>query len=332
MCSRLRPRSAPTILPRPLQLCYARAPPRQGPAPSQKRPALPGLTMLEAPPLDCKTAHVRQFWIPICACAFLYSSPRACHRAGRAARAAHPSSVPVRTHGSAPAPFGAREAESARRWRRRSSPSRSRYGAGARRGAVRAAGAAGRVRRTRKRGFRERRRRRRAPRARAAGRRGPGGPEGDRPARPAGSRARRPSGRLHRGGGARPRRVSAPAGARAGWQGPASRGALRLRGGGRGTVGPVASLCLPRGRASGRMASLRGAARGSGTRPQRLPPPSPLPPGRRFRCPSSRCGKRSSHAPTVGASLRPQSRPTLFLRVSDAPGTCRKPKRRPLCF
>lgn len=175
MCSRLRPRSAPTILPRPLQLCYARAPPRQGPAPSQKRPALSGLTMLEAPPLDCKTAHVRQFWIPICACAFLYASPRACHRAGRAARAAHPSSVPVRTHGSAPAPSALGRPSPHEDGGAARPPLAAGTVLGTRRGAVRAAGAAGRVRRTRKRGSRERRRRRRAPRAGAAGRRCDGG-------------------------------------------------------------------------------------------------------------------------------------------------------------
>jgi hypothetical protein len=60
--------------------------------------------------------------------------------------------------------------------------------------------------------------------------------------------------------------------------------------------GPAASLCLPRGRASGRVVSHTGVARGTGTRPLRLWPPSPPSPEIRFRC-SVRCEKRGSYAP-----------------------------------
>lgn len=98
------------------------------------------------------------------------------------------------------------------------------------------------------------------------------------------------------------------------------------------TVGPVTSLCLPRGRASGRMASLRRAARGSGTRRSASSRPAHLPQGAASAAPA-RCEKRGSHAPTVGAGLRPQSLPILFLRrASDATGMFRKATRKPLCF
>lgn len=154
----------------------------------------------------------------------------------------------------------------------------------------------------RKRGSRERRRRR-APRARAAlkvtGRRGPRNLAPGDPPRSCeevtgrGRRAcllRRVPARL--AGACEPRRASSP------------RRWARA-------VGPVGSLCLPRGRASGRMASLRGAARGSGTRRSASGRPALLPLGAASAAPA-RCEKRGSHAPTVGARLRPQSLPILL--------------------
>lgn len=178
----------------------------------------------------------------------------------------------------------------------------------------------------RKRGSRERRRRRRrrAPRARATlkvtGRRGPrtlapgDPPRGCDDVTGRGRRAcllRRDPARLT--GAYEPCRASSP------------RRWAR-------TVGPVASLCLPRGLASERMASLRRAARGSGTRRSASSRPALLPQGAASAAPA-RCEKRGSHAPTVGAGLRPQSRPILLLkRASNATGMFRKATRKPLCF
>lgn len=113
------------------------------PPPSRIAPPSPGLTVIEAPPPYCKNSH-RRTWIPICA-----RVPRSRGLSLRWLCCARNASL-LRTSAQArPRPrfFGAREAESARRWRRRSYPSLSRYGAGARRGAVRTVVAAGRMRR-----------------------------------------------------------------------------------------------------------------------------------------------------------------------------------------
>lgn len=81
-------------------------------------------------------------------------------------------------------------------------------------------------------------------------------------------------------------------------------------------VGPASSLCLPQCRASGRVVCQSGVARGSGARPQRLGPP-----GSSYRGAASaalRWAKRANTTPpTVGTSLRPQSRWMLFLSHRD---------------
>lgn len=132
------------IVPIPLQLGYAPEPVHQGPAPSRI-----------APPLRIDYARGLVSLLQNCSREALGSHLRLC------TLVLQPSGLSSRWPGCArnatlfrpsaharlrPRPFGTREAESARRWRRRSSPSRSRYGAGARRGTVQAAGAVGRAR------------------------------------------------------------------------------------------------------------------------------------------------------------------------------------------
>jgi hypothetical protein len=113
--------------------------PHKGSASSQNCPALS--TVIEAPPSYCKTSHGRT-WIPFCA-RVLWS----CGLSLRWLCCARIASL-LRTSAQArprPRSFGAPEAESARRWRRRLYPSRSRYGAGVRRGAVRTVVAARKI-------------------------------------------------------------------------------------------------------------------------------------------------------------------------------------------
>lgn len=165
--------------------------------------------------------------------------------------------------------------------------------------------------------------RRRALKARKAEWRGPGGSEGDRPARPAYSCAScagypppHPPSRCEEVMG-RGRcaclLLPGPGQAVFVWGDvlrAASRFAPTVAGEG---GGPAASLCLPRGRASGRVVSQSGVARGSAARPLRLRPSSPPSPWSRFRS-SAPCEKRGSYAPKGGLQSASSKSLDVFLK------------------
>lgn len=197
-------------------------------------------------------------------------------------------------------------------------------------------GCRGKEKTSRKRGSRGPWRRRRALKARKAEWRGPGGSEGDRPARPRVLLRRLPPApeRLRRGDGARPLRVCSSWGlARlcvCGGVFYEPRRASSPRWRARAVGPPPVFVSLGVGRRGGWCPRVKsqgdpGHARLASSRPALFPPGAA----------SAALRPAKSAAPTpptVGSSLRPQSRWMFFLSISNATGTYRKAVRRPLCF